>query len=75
MASAKAEKFKELREARGWSHEELAHKLNVDESLVHDWENDKAEPDDAAILEMSHHYGMSQDALRHLGNEEHHPAR
>ena len=75
MASEKARKYKELREARGWSEGELARKLDVDESLVRDWESGDAEPDDAALLHLSHHYGMSQDSLRHLGDEAHHPDR
>ena len=33
------------------------------------------QPDDAALLHLSHHYGMSQDSLRHLGDEAHHPER
>ena len=75
MSSATAKKYRELRESQGWSHEELASKIDRQTSEVQGWENGDSEPDDEAVGRLADAYGMSQDALRHHGNFEHHEER
>lgn len=75
MSTATAKKYRELREAQGWSHEELARKIGRQTGEVQGWETGDSEPDDEAFGRLADAYGMSQDALRHYGNFEHHEAR
>lgn len=74
LASSTARKYQELREARGYSVDEVAHHLGVDHQLVHDWESGDAEPDEATLHQLATHYGVSQDAFRHEEDHRHHPA-
>lgn len=75
MASAKARKIQELREARGYSADELGHRLGVDGATVRRWEADEEEVGEGALSQVADALGVSQDALRRAGDEEHHPDR
>lgn len=75
MASAKARKIQELREARGLSADELAHRMGVDVAMVHSWEAGDTEPDEDTLSQLTSTLGASQDELRHEGDARHHPER
>jgi transcriptional regulator with XRE-family HTH domain len=72
MASAKARKMQELREARGISAGELSRRLDVDEATIRRWEAGDEEVGEGVLPRLAESLGISQDALRHLGDEEHH---
>ncbi|MCC6313759.1 MAG: helix-turn-helix transcriptional regulator [Thermomicrobiales bacterium] len=73
MASAKARKYQELREARGLSPDEAARRLAVDADEIRAWERGEREPDAATEQRLAEVYGVSQDELRHAENARHHP--
>ncbi len=73
MASAKARKLQELRQARCLSVDELGRRLGVDEATVRRWEGGEEEPDEAALPGLASTLGVSQDALRHEEDAAHHP--
>jgi len=73
MASAKAMKYQELREARGLSPADVAGRLGVDEAIVRGWENDEGEPGDDHLRSLADVYGVSKDKLRHIEDDAHHP--
>jgi transcriptional regulator with XRE-family HTH domain len=75
LPSAKARKIQELREARGLSPDELSHRMGVDVDTVRRWESDEEEVGEGALAQLADTLGVSQDALRHAGDEEHHPER
>jgi transcriptional regulator with XRE-family HTH domain len=75
LTSAKARKIQELREARGYSPDELGHRLGVDGATVRRWEADEEEVGEGALSQLADTLGVSQDALRHAGDEQHHPDR
>jgi transcriptional regulator with XRE-family HTH domain len=75
LTSAKARKIQELREARGLSADELSRRLGVDADTVRRWESGEEEVDAATLWRLADTFGVSQDALRHLGDEVHHPDR
>jgi transcriptional regulator with XRE-family HTH domain len=75
LTSAKARKIQELREARGYSVDELGHRLGVDGATVRRWEADEEEVGEGALSQLADTLGVSQDALRHAGDERHHPER
>lgn len=72
MASAKAEKYRELREARGYSVDELSHHMGVPAERVRRWESGDEDVDEATLEQLARHLNVSQDALRHAGDEAHH---
>lgn len=74
MASAKAKRYQELREARGLSTSEVSRRLGVDESIVRGWEADAGEPSDDHLRSLADIYGVSQDELRHQQDATHHPS-
>lgn len=73
MPSAKAAKYRELREARGLSTDELGRRLGVDEAIVRGWENDEGEPGEAHLRTLADAFGVSQDELRREQDADHHP--
>ena len=73
MASAKAQKIRELREARGMSADELSRRIGVDEATVRRWEGGEQEPDPGALRQLAAAFGVSQDELRHEEDRRHHP--
>lgn len=75
LASAKARKIQELREARGLTTGEVSHHMGVDEATVRRWESGDEEVGEGALSQLADTLGVSQDALRHAGDEEHHPDR
>jgi DNA-binding transcriptional regulator YiaG len=75
LPSAKARKIQELREARGLSPDELSHRMGVDVDTVRRWESDEEALGEGALAQLADTLGVSQDALRHAGDEEHHPDR
>ncbi|MFN8589994.1 MAG: helix-turn-helix transcriptional regulator [Thermomicrobiales bacterium] len=75
MASAKARKIQELREARGLSTDEVAHHMGVDAATVQQWEAGDLEPDEETLARLTRALGASQDELRHEGDARHHPER
>lgn len=72
MTSAKARKIQELREARGISADELAHRMGVDSEKVRRWEAGEEEVDEGSLSQLADTLGASQDALRHAGDAAHH---
>jgi transcriptional regulator with XRE-family HTH domain len=75
LTSAKARKIQELREARGLSADDLSRRLGVDAATVRRWEAGEEEVGEGALRQLADTLGVSQDALRHAGDEAHHPAR
>lgn len=75
MSSANAKRYRELREARGWSHHDLARAVGTDPETVAKWESGEAEPNEETVGKLADAYGMSQDAFRHEMNVQHHPTR
>lgn len=72
MPSAKAKKIQELREARGISADEVGHRLGVGVETVRRWESGEEEVGEGALAQLADTLGVSQDALRHEGDAEHH---
>ncbi len=72
MTTAKARKIQELREARGLSADDLAHRMGVDTAKVRRWEAGEEEVDEGSLAQLADTLGASQDALRHAGDEKHH---
>jgi transcriptional regulator with XRE-family HTH domain len=72
LASAKARKIQELREARGMSVEELSRRMGVDAATVRRWEAGEEEVGDGALSQLADTLGASQEALRHEGDARHH---
>ncbi len=75
MSSANARRFRELREARNWSVDEVAHRVGVDAATVRAWEGGESEPDEATLHHVASAFGVSQDHFRHDQDELHHPSR
>lgn len=75
MSSANARRFRELREARNWTVDEVAHRVGVDAAAVHAWEGGESEPDAATLHRVASAFGVSQDHFRHEQDELHHPDR
>ncbi len=59
--------YKELRKKFGYTQTELATLLNLNQTTVGKWENEKAVPDYITLKNLSKLYGVSIDYL--LGNE------
>lgn len=75
MSSANARRFRQLREDRNWSVDEVARRVGVDAATVHAWEGGEAEPDAATLHQVASAFGVSQDEFRHEQDERHHPER
>ena len=72
VASAKARKIQELREARGLSVDELSHRMGVDAETVRRWEAGDEEIADGSLSQLADTLGVSQDEWRHEGDARHH---
>lgn len=75
VTSAKARKIQELREARGLSADEVAHRMGVDAETVRRWEAGEEEVGEGSLAQLADTLGASQDALRHAEDTEHHGDR
>jgi transcriptional regulator with XRE-family HTH domain len=75
MSSANARRFRQLREDRNWSVDEVARRVGVDAATVSAWEGGEAEPDEGALHRVASAFGVSQDEFRHEQDERHHPER
>ena len=58
-----ADKIIRLRKKNGWSHEELAEKMNVSRQEVSKWESSQTVPDLEKILQLSGLFGVTTDYL------------
>lgn len=72
MASAKAKKIQELREARGLSVDELSHRMGIDAETVRGWETGDGDIDEGSLTQLADTLGVSQDELRHEEDAQHH---
>jgi ribosome-binding protein aMBF1 (putative translation factor) len=72
LASAKARKIQELREARGMSVDDVSHRMGVDAATVLHWEAADSEMDEGSLAQLADTLGVSQDELRHEGDTRHH---
>lgn len=61
-------KFKELRKKAGLTQIEFAQKLNVDQSTISKWEQDKAIPDIQTLVQLASFFNVSVDYL--MGREQ-----
>lgn len=72
MASAKAKKLKELREARGYTVEDVAHRMGEKPERVRALEESDNDPDEGILSQYLDTLGMSQDEKRKVWDEEKH---
>ena len=56
-------RLRELRKERGWSQEELAHRVGIDISFLSELENGKKEPCLRKIKELSQGLGVTASKL------------
>lgn len=75
MATAKASKIRELREARGLSLDELGQRMGVAAGTVRRWEAGEVDVDEGTLAQLADTLGVSQDALRDEGDAAHHGDR
>lgn len=57
--SVTGERLKALREARGWTQEEVARRLNVSRAAVGHWERGKNEPSYDTLIRLARLYNTS----------------
>jgi transcriptional regulator with XRE-family HTH domain len=74
MTTAKAAKYRELREARGISVDELSRRIHRDRSAIERWESGAEEPDERALGDLAQAFDVSEDDLRHIEDHRHHPS-
>ena len=72
MASAKAKKIQELREARGYSVEDVAHRMGETPERVRALEASDEDPDEGVLSQYLDTLGMSQDEKRKVWDDEKH---
>jgi ribosome-binding protein aMBF1 (putative translation factor) len=72
LASAKAKKIQELREARGYSVEDVAHRMGETPERVRALEASDEDPDEGVLSQYLDTLGMSQDEKRKVWGEEKH---
>ncbi|MCA9877300.1 MAG: helix-turn-helix transcriptional regulator [Thermomicrobiales bacterium] len=72
LASAKAKKLQELREARGYSVEDVAHRMGETPERVREIEASDEDPDEGVLSQYVDTLGMSQDEKRKVWDEHHH---
>lgn len=72
LASAKAKKIQELREARGYSVEDVAHRMGETPERVRALEASDEDPDEGVLSQYLDTLGMSQDEKRKVWDEEKH---
>ena len=74
MTTAKAEKYRQLREARGMSVDELSRRIHRDREAIERWESGAEEPDERATRDLAQAFAVSEDELRHIETHQHHPS-
>ncbi|HEU5434592.1 MAG TPA: helix-turn-helix transcriptional regulator [Thermomicrobiales bacterium] len=74
MTTAKAEKYRKLREARGISVDELSRRIHYDRAAIERWESGAEEPDERAQRALALAFDVSEDELRHIETRQHHPS-
>jgi transcriptional regulator with XRE-family HTH domain len=72
LASAKAKKIQELREARGYSVEDVAHRMGETPERVRQLESSDEDPDEGVLSQYLDTLGMSQDEKRKVWDDEKH---
>lgn len=72
LASAKAKKIQELREARGYSVEDVAHRMGETPERVRNLEASDEDPDEGVLSQYLDTLGMSQDEKRKVWDDEKH---
>ena len=72
LASAKARKIKDLREARGYSVEDVAHRMGETPERVRNLEASDEDPDEGVLSQYLDTLGMSQDEKRKVWDDEKH---
>jgi transcriptional regulator with XRE-family HTH domain len=72
LASAKAKKIQELREARGYSVEDVAHRMGETPERVRGLEASDEDPDEGVLSQYLDTLGMSQDEKRKVWDDEKH---
>ena len=68
-----ANKFYEMRKAKGMTQEVIAEKMNISPQAVSKWENDLSAPDVSLLLPLAELLGVTADTL--LGKEDPAPTR
>ena len=58
-----AERIKALREARGWTQEELARRMNITRNGVNSWEQGLSMPSPACLVDLARLFSVSTDYL------------
>ena len=62
------QKLKELRTENKMSQQKVAKEINFSQSVLCDWENEKAEPTISAVIAIANYFHVSIDEL--LGRED-----
>ena len=55
--------IRQLREEAGWTQLELAYKLGVTPSTIHNWEVGRFEPTASKLRQLAHVFGVSMDVI------------
>lgn len=64
-------RFKQLREARGFSQQKVAIDLNVSQATISKYERGEAEPDIGMICTIAKYFDVSADYLLELSDDKH----
>lgn len=64
-----AQRLADLRRAKGYSQEELAHELGLSRQAISKWERAESSPDTDNLIALARLYGMSLDELLRVGPE------
>lgn len=63
-------KLKQLRAEKNLTQPELAKIIGYSNSIISDWENNKAKPTSTAIITLAKHFNVTTDYLLGLENED-----
>ncbi|WP_455136680.1 helix-turn-helix transcriptional regulator [Thermophilibacter sp.] len=64
-----AQRLAELRRAKGYSQESLAHELGLSRQAVSKWERAESSPDTENLIALARLYGVSLDELLRVGDD------
>jgi len=62
--------IRQLREAKGWSQAETAHRVGVAPSTIYNWERGKFEPRVAQLRDLAAALGVRMDEIALVADEE-----